>query len=819
MLITLLCCQIAPSKGAIGLDQVEVTFEEVGEMAASVAYAHLHIPVDLRSYKDRLEKAFEESLLTRTSLMEAWDKIDPVVVKHRAKCEAALKQEDPAPCKKVTEDQTFHERSSCGCRSVNGQVLYERMSHYITLIKHRRDLLIDLLGLEPTANDDFDDFEAKRARPKIKSSNFGNDGDDTYGPSTTGYGPGKGGSDEQMSRDDPGATRTRMTDKEFHDRLERWMRNRSSSTEMPSMDEEDEDSNRQSYPPLSNRELMEMMMAADRPSVSSTTTTTTTEPQEAADPSSSPDSAAPEDMPNLMAEDNMGTNLSPGASGPAGGTLANEQDQLKQLRQSINGGRRRKRFVGLVAGLGVLTGALGTFMGLFDYSQIAALQNQVEQLESQTNAIIHSMNENRLQINQNALHIAQLSNLTRSLAEEAVNYRGYIHIMMHGDAYFVTVLDYCISMEDEIRDILDGAARHRIPITLLTGDGLDQAFLALKDKAEAHQYQLLIAHPVGLLQTETSFTCKDHVLHFFAHMPISRPATNLHLYRYAPMPLDVIDQHLVLAKPREDLIAIGGDHTDHRVLTTSELTRCNHYNRFYICPQKSILSSRMNDTCIGALWTQDREGVLAHCHLEVTPARDMAHQIDGSTFLLFAAHHKNTNLQCDNGTVPKFIENYETLTVPAGCVLRTNDLVLTGDIDLAATSTVHTFTWMTQPRPFLEEAERGFFQDQLRELRELGKTPTSLQQLKYFSLARSLSTFHMPMIIGLGVGLTVLLMAILLLYRCFFKATRPRRRNRNDNNPPGQELNLHINAQDPILRHPPPPPRENEPFIQHWNVQ
>ena len=33
--------------------------------------------------------------------------------------------------------------------------------------------------------------------------------------------------------------------------------------------------------------------------------------------------------------------------------------------------------------------------------------------------------------------------------------------------------------------------------------------------------------------------------------------------------------------------------------------------------------------------------------------------------------------------------------------------------------------------------------------------------------------------------------------RQFFKATRPRRINLDGNNPPGQELNLHINAQDP----------------------
>lgn len=897
---------------------VEVAFEEVGTMAASVAYAHVRIPIDLTSYRSHLINAFLNSIKTRDRLIDYVRGLNVGATARYINCMNRLKDHYPLFCTQDEHLNHLDQVLQCTCRTETEQRLFDRFNHMIRRFNAHRERTEVLLGLEASDHDDFDDF--RRQRPIIKARNVAKSAinqflEKNYGNRNS-YAA--GGVTTTPPTPDPEAAENKtevaflpvdalksvmLAYKRYH-KLKRagklnvkqeQVRNEAEEARKMAQDDsplqddpfdgtnaallhqavsffgqhpelllDDELANEENAPemgfsppmpppspppfpeppaPDSEPEATNLEPSFERnPATemahpptqeSSTTETQPPPPPEQTDRHEQPQDDQPAgEKPPPVEQTQMPFPISPSApepnpsppapepnnpapeSGPSSSSRSrelkraaervradlkqhhlSEEEKAKRLfRQLIDGGvpvggtapesltsrltrsqHREKRQIGLLVGLGAITGIVGTALGLYDLTKLNEIEDRVGAVEAETQLIIHNINEDRLQINLNAKNLAELANMTAEFIHFQLDEDEAQHAEAFGVEYFSTQIDNAAAMEREVQNLIEGASRHRVPVSLLTNHQLDQAFKDITNRAHTRQYEPIIDHAMGLLQVETSFLLKDGKLVFFAHVPLARKNNSMMLYRYAPLPLHVLSDKLILAEPRRDLIAISPDQKYFRALSSSELARCQHYNRYYVCPNHSIQAKDKNSTCVGALWIQDTKGIQTHCKLRLHPRKDMAHQLSANLFIMYIRKAINTNLACGNGSKPLFLENFHQQHIGPDCVLETNDLVLRGDMDLQEDVKVHKFPWLTAKRPFLHGKAHRRFDHMLDEMKDIGRHPNSLPELESMHTTRTVESTHTIWLWSLlGVSIALLLLGA-CLYRMFYKATRPKR--------------------------------------------
>ena len=72
----------------------------------------------------------------------------------------------------------------------------------------------------------------------------------------------------------------------------------------------------------------------------------------------------------------------------------------------------------------------------------------------------------------------------------------------------------------------------------------------------------------------------------------------------------------------------------------------------YICPQNNVIDKRTDEECLISLYKQKVSKIQAHCKWTVSK-KDIAYQLNSTTFLLYTAKLDRLVVKCDKGNVEK----------------------------------------------------------------------------------------------------------------------------------------------------------------------
>ena len=467
---------------------------------------------------------------------------------------------------------------------------------------------------------------------------------------------------------------------------------------------------------------------------------------------------------------------------------------------STNPHYRQKRQI--LAGAAIISGVLGTFMGLFNAFEITNLQNQLA-AQRTTQALILDVTK------RHELHLKQLDNTVKSLTEFVESY-----ILSDPTLVYAQLQDALQHIQDHLQIIFDTIQQlqhQRLSISLLPPKYLHILHTSVNEAAKSRNLVLLPNHIQDYFQLDTSYIRVQSDIVILLHVPCITSDSLLTIYRYAnlPYPVDILPTALhdilphidpihtvndllrqahnlsdsslssqaLFFVPDADLIAIGRNimHSHrYKLLSSAELQSCIQRNHVYLCERHQVLRTDLEGSCLGSLYLQSVKGVRENCKLDRKQLRETVYQISANNHIIVTPAPFTTQIQCANGThLAVRIGRINKVYVPAGCTLQLKNHTITADDNIRITPEPLQFEWDLDPLTLPSELlhTTGHLDDQLNnlkthiaDLKNLAVTDNEFEQILNQSVLSPSS--HFTILIWVSVFLAALAFTCLFGWYC-----------------------------------------------------
>ena len=370
--------------------------------------------------------------------------------------------------------------------------------------------------------------------------------------------------------------------------------------------------------------------------------------------------------------------------------------------------------------LQVLSGVVGTFMGLYTNYQLKTIANKVQDLETTQDLLIHLTKEHTDQIQ-------KLTDTTTKIYDALVAYTNLNPQIIYVE--FDEVISDIEEKVDRIINLIQQLQHRRLAIDWLSKDQLLLLHDSVLTYTQERNYALLTANPSDYFQLELSYLRNKDGVVLLLHVPCTTTPDLMTIMRYIPFPiplgthtfhtpysveqalatqtnphfdpnLHAINQTLTKREAlylvaEADLIAINGN-SRYRLLTQSDFAACIQRNHIYLCDKQQILGTNLLQTCLGSLYHKDPSGVKTNCKFERRPLREEVFQISINEFLVFSPSPYVSRVHCNNGT--SFTADFGQTTrlqIPNGCgiTLKSHELMVEESIQVPLPASVTTWRW------------------------------------------------------------------------------------------------------------------------------
>ena len=363
--------------------------------------------------------------------------------------------------------------------------------------------------------------------------------------------------------------------------------------------------------------------------------------------------------------------------------------------------------------LGFLFGIVGTAFATVNSGRIAALEKQENANQNQFKSITHinEIQEDHLK----HLDLKFIANEKQNL--EALRYNPAMITSASNVLIFQTW-----DIVNRIKDTVQQAQFNRLSASLLEGATVNKMFQFVEIAAKSKGMDLMIKKPVDLFQIELSYFYhpQTKVLNLFLHVPMVRPENLLQFFRLIPFPISnqIKTNYSMIPKLEQEMIAIGGKH-QYQLVSQVDLQACNKYGTTYMCEDRDMTKTDLEDTCLGALYLERWPVINKLCKFEFVPAKEHAFKISSNKWIVASPEPFSTTVQCDKVFSTINLKHLSIITVPEGCTmqLRLHNIhpgSFTSDTDI---ETKH-FQWTWKPNQMFPHYNTKAFNDTMNSLEE-----------------------------------------------------------------------------------------------------
>ena len=415
---------------------------------------------------------------------------------------------------------------------------------------------------------------------------------------------------------------------------------------------------------------------------------------------------------------------------------------------------RNKRFA-FVPAL-VAKGVFGTFMGLYHRSQYRQLQRELTHQIQEQNRLLSTF-LNQLSVPQSNVADFQYMNKTSLFAP--------FRLLAQLGEY----QDEIENLFDIAVDAVETAQVHRLSVTLFSGTQLSDLFAQIQGRASSLGAELLLDRPSDLFQIETSYAFDGSDLTLVVHVPIASKSAILRLFKYHPFPLTFSDTHFLLPRHPHTLFAISSDEPRLSVdLTEADLQGCYRMNGLHLCERLGVLNSKIQDSCLGALYTQRFRDAMSLCEMDLLPLSEKVLQLRDNWFLIYTPTAYTAFVTCRNHSSNEqhLKAGVNRILLSPSCTIKLNDHVLFADTSLKTPSSMKESQWNPDDVKFpdeeIEEAE-----EVLTAVKEEGVDNPTLADVRRLTAQNKRSPRWMYFFILLGI---LLFVALATWIFCFISA-------------------------------------------------
>ena len=248
-------------------------------------------------------------------------------------------------------------------------------------------------------------------------------------------------------------------------------------------------------------------------------------------------------------------------------------------------------------------------------------------------------------------------------------------------------------------------------------------------------------------------------------------------------PVTAPSQEALYLLPETDLIAIGqNDGNTHRykLLSFADLAACIQRNHVYLCEGHQVLRTDLEGSCLGAIYLQSQRGVRENCKVERKPLRESVFQVSPTDHIVISPYAHTTQVTCKNGThYPIRIQTTSRIHIDPGCTLKLFNHTLRSDESLRLKPEPLLWTWAFNPLTLPSEtmAQAKHLDDHLNQIKthiaalqnETVKDAEFPDQISD-TLTSSISTFSV--LFWTMFGLSLLGLAFLTCWYCGARRNR-----------------------------------------------
>ena len=241
-------------------------------------------------------------------------------------------------------------------------------------------------------------------------------------------------------------------------------------------------------------------------------------------------------------------------------------------------------------------------------------------------------------------------------------------MLKYSPTQLITEIDSTLEMGHEVQtritNLVQQAQNKRLSVDLLTPKTLRQVFEHLQSQAEQSKLELLITKPSDLFQLETSYLHTNKTLTLILHVPMVAEENKLNLLQFIPFPLSqsLGANPTVTPKVDQDLIAVGKDH-QYKLLGHTDLAGCTQLGLNFLCEGRSVLKTDIEESCLGALYLHNLQGVLKHCQFQLGKTKETVFQTGPTQWLVSAPQQFSSIIQCERSHETIIINLVSTITV------------------------------------------------------------------------------------------------------------------------------------------------------------
>lgn len=215
----------------------------------------------------------------------------------------------------------------------------------------------------------------------------------------------------------------------------------------------------------------------------------------------------------------------------------------------------------------------------------------------------------------------------------------------------------------------------------------------------------------------------DGTIAFIVHVPLIEQVP-MELFRYHSIPIEMNNFYLEVTTEKTILATDARGQTGME-LREENLVKCQtedwHKGRIFICPSMSVHRNNIRQTCLGALFYEDRDGVVGRCrHVLSENVEEEVQQLGKDEILIFSMKEQTLVQRCANGSshhsLPKGLSRR---MVKPQCEVTTEHFSFRSPQDFDLTESFIQREIETGRFQFLEKNPDKKIQEALREMKKM----------------------------------------------------------------------------------------------------
>ena len=279
-----------------------------------------------------------------------------------------------------------------------------------------------------------------------------------------------------------------------------------------------------------------------------------------------------------------------------------------------------------------------------------------------------------------------------------------------------------LDVSNKVQATIQEAQHSRLSTQLLQGETVNKMYHFLDQAAKTKGMELLITKSVDLFQIELSYFYReeDQILNLFLHVPIVFPNSILQLYQLVPFPIasDIRENSSMVAKVEQDMIAVGSEH-QFQIVSHSDLTSCNKYGSVYFCEDRHTIGTKLEATCIGALYMERWPKIHKLCKFKFVQAEEYVFRLAANQWIISSPEPFSTAVKCNKVFHTINLKQLSIVTVPEGCVMHLREhIIQPGNFILDSVTDVKHFQWPWKPDEIFPRFNTKAFNETLNSLSE-----------------------------------------------------------------------------------------------------